>query len=213
MNLLAWCMGLPCVMRGLGEDRLALHPVDQFAAWYCTARRARMYQAHAFSLSTATPDGRPASRMLLLKGFDREGFVFYTNYESRKGEELAANPRGAMLFFWSELHRQIRIEGHLQRTTLAESTAYFHSRPRGSQVGAWASHQSRPLASREELIRRDREFVRKFDGNEVPLPPYWGGFRLVPERFEFWQGRAYRLHDRLVYARFGDDWKIQRLSP
>lgn len=200
-------------MRGLGEDRLALHPVDQFAAWYCTARRARMYQAHAFSLSTATPDGRPASRMLLLKGFDREGFVFYTNYESRKGEELAANPRGAMLFFWSELHRQIRIEGHLQRTTLAESTAYFHSRPRGSQVGAWASHQSRPLASREELIRRDREFVRKFDGNEVPLPPYWGGFRLVPERFEFWQGRAYRLHDRLVYTRFGDDWKIQRLSP
>jgi pyridoxamine 5'-phosphate oxidase len=126
---------------------------------------------------------------------------------------VAANPRASMLFFWPELHRQVRIEGALERTTLAESTAYFHSRPRGSQIGAWASHQSRPLASRDELIRQDRHFARQFAGQEVPLPPYWGGLRLLPDRFEFWQGRTYRLHDRLVYERFGDDWKIRRLSP
>lgn len=201
------------MLRGLHEEQLALHPVDQFSRWFATAKKAGMYQANAFALATATPDGRPASRMLLLKGFDRSGFVFYTNYESRKGEELAANPRGAMLFFWSELHRQIRIEGTLERTSLAESTAYFHSRPRGSQIGAWASHQSRRLASRQELVERDKQFEQKFAGQDVPLPPYWGGLRLVPDRFEFWQGRTYRLHDRLVYERFGDDWKIERLSP
>jgi len=213
MNVVAWCCGLACVLRGLREEQLALHPVEQFSRWFTFAKRARLYEANAFSLATATPDGRPASRMLLLKGYDLRGLVFYTNYESRKGEEVAANPRASMLFFWPELHRQVRIEGTLERTTLAESTAYFHSRPRGSQIGAWASHQSRPLASRSELIQQDRHFARQFGGQEIPLPPYWGGLRLLPDRFEFWQGRTYRLHDRLVYTRFGDDWKITRLAP
>lgn len=213
VNIVAWCMGLPGVVRGLSEDGLAADPMEQFARWFASAKRARMYQPNAFSFSTATPDGRPASRMLLLKGFDARGFVFYTNYESRKGEELAANPRGAMLFFWSELHRQVRIEGGVERIGAEESARYFHSRPRGSQIGAWASHQSRPLASRGDLVAQDKAFTAKFAGQGVPLPPYWGGVRLRPERFEFWQGRAYRLHDRLVYTGAADHWTVERLSP
>jgi pyridoxamine 5'-phosphate oxidase len=141
------------------------------------------------------------------------GFVFFTNYESRKGGELAANGHAAMLFFWSELHRQVRIEGTIARVSRVESERYFHSRPRGSQLGAWASHQSRPLASREELMQREKEFERQYAGQPVPLPPYWGGFRITPTRFEFWQGRAYRLHDRLIYTRAGTGWVTQRLSP
>lgn len=212
MNLWAWLCGLPGVARGLREADVAGDPVEQFSRWFADARRARMYQANAFSLATCI-DGKPASRMLLLKGFDRRGFVFFTNYESRKGREVTANPRGAMLFFWSELHRQIRIEGALSRVTEEESTAYFHSRPRGSQLGAWASTQSETLERREVLMAREREFELKFKGQEVPLPPYWGGFRLVPDRVEFWQGRPYRLHDRLVYERAGDTWNVRRLYP
>lgn len=213
MNVIAWCMGLPGVIRGFDERIAAPDPLEQFGRWFAQARRARIYQPNAFSLASATLDGQPSSRMLLLKDFDPRGLVFYTNYESRKGVELTNNPRGAMLFFWSELHRQVRIEGSIARVSQEESERYFHSRPRGSQVGAWASNQSRVLASREDLVARDREFLAKFSGQTVPLPPYWGGFRLAPDRFEFWQGRAHRLHDRLAYARDGERWRIERLAP
>lgn len=212
MNVYAWLWGICGVLRGLREGDVAPDPIEQFQRWFAFAKRARIHQPNAFSLATCD-EGRPASRMLLLKGVDARGFVFFTNYESRKGRELEKNPRAAMLFFWSELHRQVRIEGTLQRVSREESEAYFHTRPRGSQLGAWASMQSRPLDSRETLLRREKEFEAKFAGQVVPLPPYWGGFRLTPERMEFWQGRRYRLHDRLVYTRDGDRWTIQRLYP
>ncbi len=213
MNLLAGLVGLGCVARGVREADLQADPVEMFRRWFALAKRARLHQPHAFCISTATPAGAPSSRMVLLKGFDERGFVFYTNYESRKGGEIAANGRAAMLFFWSELHRQVRVEGTLAKVSREESEAYFHSRPRGSQCGAWASHQSRPLASREELMKRERGFEQQYAGQIIPLPPYWGGFRLTPESFEFWQGKAYRLHDRFVYTRSGAAWTTQRLSP
>jgi pyridoxamine 5'-phosphate oxidase len=213
MNLVAALFGLGCVVRGVRESDLQADPVEMFRRWFALARRARLHQPNALSVSTATPSGVPSSRMVLLKGFDERGFVFFTNYESRKGGELAANGRAALLFFWSELHRQVRLEGAIARVSREESERYFHSRPRGSQLGAWASHQSRPLASRAELIKREKEFEQKFAGQEVPLPPYWGGYRVIPSRFEFWQGRAYRLHDRFTYERTDDGWTTQRLSP
>ncbi|HMP76331.1 MAG TPA: pyridoxamine 5'-phosphate oxidase [Kiritimatiellia bacterium] len=212
MNAWAWLCGVPGVLRGFREADAATEPVEQFSRWFALAKQARIYQPNAFSLSTVS-GGMPSSRMLLLKGFDARGFVFYTNYHSRKGRELAGNPRGAMLFFWSELHRQVRIEGVLSRVTTEESTAYFHSRPRGSQLGAWASAQSEPLKRREDLIAREADLERQYKGREVPLPPHWGGFRLLPDRYEFWQGRRYRLHDRLVYVRAGNAWRIERLYP
>lgn len=213
MNGWAWLWGVAGVLRGLRETDVDPDPIEQFRRWYRYAKWARIHQPHAFALATAD-EARPAARMLLMKGFDRCGFVFYTNYESRKGRELEKNPRAAMLFFWSELHRQVRIEGVVSRLTREESEAYFHSRPRGSQLGAWASMQSRPLDSRDTLIRREREFAKKFAGGPVPLPPYWGGYRLTPDRFEFWQGRRYRLHDRVVYElEDGGRWRIIRLYP
>ena len=212
MNAWAWICGLPGVIRGLREADAASEPVEQFSRWYALAKRARIYQPNAFSLATCA-DGAPSSRMLLLKGVDTRGFTFFTNYESRKGGEIAANPQGAMLFFWSELHRQVRIDGRLVRVTPEESAAYFHSRPRGSQLGAWASAQSRPLDARETLMQREREFEKRYAGQPVPLPPYWGGFRLAPARVEFWQGRPYRLHDRLVYTKEAAGWRVERLFP
>jgi pyridoxamine 5'-phosphate oxidase len=213
MNLIAALFGLGCVARGVRESDLQADPVEMFRRWFAFAKKARLHQPHAFSIATATPDGAPSSRMVLLKGFDERGFVFYTNYESRKGGELAVNQKAALLFFWSELHRQVRIEGTISKVSREESERYFHSRPRGSQLGAWASHQSRPLASREELMQREKGFEAKYTGQEVPLPPYWGGFRITPTRFEFWQGRTYRLHDRFIYTRAVAGWQTQRLSP
>ena len=162
----------------------------------------------------ATADGRPSARTVLLKGFDKQGFVFYTNYDSRKGRELVENPQAALLFTWLELERQIRIEGRVEKVPSAESLAYFQSRPKGSQIGAWASPQSRVIEGREVLENRVADLVRDYDQAEaLPLPPFWGGFRLVPEAIEFWQGRESRLHDRICYAQDGQRWKIARLAP
>jgi pyridoxamine 5'-phosphate oxidase len=164
------------------------------------------------ALATASPDGAPSARMVLLKGADERGFVFHTNYESRKGRELAANPRAALLFYWAELGRQVRVEGRVERVTHEESEAYFRTRPRGGQLAAWASAQSEPIESREALEARFAEAAAEHSG-DVPLPPHWGGFRLVPEVYEFWQHRENRLHDRFRYRREGGAWLIDRLSP
>jgi pyridoxamine 5'-phosphate oxidase len=165
------------------------------------------------TLATASPDGAPAARTVLLKAFDAQGFVFYTNYESQKGKDLAANPRATLLFCWLALERQVRIDGNVARVSREESEAYFHSRPIGSQYGAWASRQSSVVENREALDAKLREVEQQYAGQTVPLPPYWGGYRVTPTMFEFWQGRENRMHDRLRYRRNGDGWKIERLSP
>lgn len=198
---------------GLSEDEAGPDPIALFERWYEEARRAGLYLYESVCLATATPVGAPAARMMLLKGFDERGFRFFTNYGSRKADELAANDKAALMFYWGVLHRQVRIEGTVERISEGESAEYFRTRPRGSQLGAWASQQSSVLAGREPLEEAYRKYEREFDGLEVPLPPFWGGFRLRPLRIEFWQGRANRLHDRLVYIKEGDDWKLVRLSP
>jgi pyridoxamine 5'-phosphate oxidase len=190
-------------------------PFLQFAAWYSDAEMATDGKAAAMVVATATPDGRPSARVVLLRGFDERGFVFFTNYGSRKGGELAENAHAAGLFYWSELDRQIRVEGPTTRIEPAESDAYFAQRPRGHQVGAWASPQSEPIRDRAALQARFDEAEARFadDGQPVPRPDFWGGYRLVPETFEFWQNRADRLHDRVRYTRRGDVWVIERLAP
>ena len=164
------------------------------------------------SLATVDANGRPSLRTILLRGWDRHGFTFFTNYESRKGRDIAENPRAALLFFWDKLSRQIRIEGSVQKITPDESDAYFQSRPRGHRLSAWVSAQSRPIGGRDELDARMSAIEARYPG-EVPRPPYWGGYRVLPERFEFWQGRPNRLHDRLVYSRDGELWTVERLAP
>lgn len=201
-------------MTELTEENVSPDPFLQFERWFDAALQAGLPEPEAMTLATATQDGAPSARMVLLKGFDQRGFVFYTNYESRKGVELADNPRAALVFFWVELHRQIRIEGRVSRVSDQESDAYFQSRPRGSQIAAVASAQSRVLSSREELDRAVEELTLRYEGSAVPRPPRWGGFRLRPSRFEFWQGRPNRLHDRLRYLPSADgDWRLERLAP
>jgi pyridoxamine 5'-phosphate oxidase len=188
-------------------------PLRQFEAWFREAERAGVEIPEAMTLATASADGAPSARMVLLKGVGGGGFVFYSGYGSRKAEELDANPRAALVFYWRPLGRQVRIEGRVERVPEAESAAYFATRPRGSQLAAWASEQSRPLASREELERRYAELEREYEGRDVPLPPHWGGFRLRPEAIEFWQHRENRLHERTRYTRAREGWQRELLAP
>jgi pyridoxamine 5'-phosphate oxidase len=197
----------------LDEADVDADPVVQFGRWFEQAEQAGLLEPTAMTLATATPDGRPSARMVLLRGFDERGFCFYTNHESRKGVELAANPRAALVFWWGELERQVRIEGPVAPTSRAESEAYFHSRPPGSQLSAAASPQSRVIQDRAVLERRVAELAADSAHGQVPLPDFWGGYRLTHEVVEFWQGRPNRLHDRLRYRRAGDGWKIERLAP
>jgi pyridoxamine 5'-phosphate oxidase len=199
---------------GLHESDLLPDPIAMFRRWMHDAVAARLYEPNAMVVGTATPSGVPSVRMVLLKGLDERGLVFYTNYESRKGRELAANPACALLFPWHDLERQVRVEGTASRLTEAENAAYFGTRPRGSQLGAWASPQSQVVADRAALDERYDGVAGRFRDTDVPLPPRWGGFRVTPEAVEFWQGRSGRMHDRLRYRRRGPaEWVVDRLAP
>jgi pyridoxamine 5'-phosphate oxidase len=198
---------------GLAEATEQSDPFDLFSNWYAAAEASGIYLPESVALATATPDGRPSARMVLLKAFDRDGFVFYTNYGSRKARELDENPRAALLFHWTILQRQIRIEGAAMRTDADTSSVYFATRDRSSRIGAWASRQSETLAGRSELEGRVEEFRDRFEGSDVPRPEFWGGYRLRPEAFEFWQGRVNRLHDRVRFEEADGLWTGRRLYP
>ena len=200
-------------MEELSESSVAGDPFVQFANWFDEYLASGPLEPSAVSLSTVDTDGNPSSRVVLLKGFDPQGFVFFTNYESRKGRDLESNPKAALNFFWPELERQVQIRGEATRTSREESESYFSTRPVASKLGAWASQQSRLLSGRQELEDRLTKVAEQYSDGNVPCPPFWGGFRVSPERFEFWQGRQSRLHDRICYELANGSWKIFRLYP
>ncbi|MDX2039823.1 MAG: pyridoxamine 5'-phosphate oxidase [Acidobacteriota bacterium] len=200
------------VSRPFDESQVAGDPFEQLKLWIEEAIQAEQSDVEAMTLSTMT-DGRISARIVLLKGFDSRGFVFFTNYESRKSRELDAHPQAALTFYWHTLNRQVRIEGSVEKASRQESEDYFRTRPRGSQIGAWASPQSDEIVSREALEQRVAEIEARFDDSEIPCPPFWGGWRLIPIQVEFWQGRESRLHDRIVYQNENGAWRIVRLAP
>lgn len=198
----------------LSETDVDPDPTRQFEQWFAEAQAAAVFEPTAMTLATVTLDRRPSARMVLLKGLDQGGFVFYTDYRSRKGLELEANPHAALVFYWSEIERQIRVTGSVYRISREESEAYFRSRPLGSRLGAWSSYQSAVIPNRATLEERLREMADRYGDGDVPLPPYWGGYRVTPDEVEFWQGRPNRLHDRVRYTRQAHGgWRIERLSP
>ena len=201
------------VASGLPDAAGDADPIELFELWFDAARESGILLPESMTLATASPDGVPSARMVLLKEVDAGGFVFFTNYGSQKAKELDANPNAALCFHWAVLQRQVRVAGPVERVGQEESAAYFSSRGRGSQLGAWASRQSEPLPNRADLENRFREIDEEFGGVDIPLPPFWGGYRLTPERIEFWQGRSDRLHDRLRFLRDGPGWTSQRLYP
>lgn len=198
---------------GLSENELAIEPLAQFQSWFDNALDSGLPEPNAMHLSTVSAEGRPSSRIVLLKELDDEGFVFYTNYHGKKGRDLAVNPFASLTFFWVDLERQVRIEGKVAKVSGQESDKYFAVRPRGSQIGAWVSHQSEIIPSRDVLEQKQKEYEQNFADQEVPRPPHWGGYRLVPDRVEFWQGRPSRLHDRLMYNLREGEWTVSRLAP
>nr|WP_040706033.1 pyridoxamine 5'-phosphate oxidase [Oceanibaculum indicum] len=199
--------------RYLMSDTQHDDPFDLFARWFEEAKEKEINDPNAMAVASVDAKGRPSIRMVLLKGFDASGFVFYTNYESRKGTEILGNPQTALLFHWKSLRRQVRIEGPVEKVSDAEADEYFHSRPRQSQIGAWASQQSRPLESRFALEKAVAKYAAKYPVGTIPRPPYWSGFRIRPDYFEFWEDRPFRLHDRLIYKPAGNGWATEKLYP
>jgi pyridoxamine 5'-phosphate oxidase len=200
-------------LKSLDQKDVLENPYEQFSVWFEETLNSHLPEPNAMILATATKDGKPSIRTLLLKGYDENGFIFYTNYESRKGKELANNKNASILFFWPELERQIRLEGTVEKIPQEESKKYFDTRPYKSRIGAWASNQSEVIENRFYIVKKFIKYFIKFHSKDIPLPPYWGGYLLKPDTFEFWQGRANRLHDRVMYRFENKIWKIERLSP
>ena len=200
-------------LEGLDEKTIDRDPIKQFQIWLNDAIDAKLPLPEAMTLATATPDGKPSARMVLLKQVDDDGFVFFTNYKSPKAEQLDANPYAALVFYWSQLDRQVRVEGSVVRTSAQESRDYFKTRPRESQIGAWASAQSEVISGREVLEQKARELEASYGDRDIDCPEHWGGYRLTPERIEFWKSRIGRLHDRILYERDSTGWAISRLAP